>query len=211
MKKAFQNLFLLTLALLLVLGTVACRPVSLPPQVSATATPSTAGNGLDLWTVPPEENPPKGDDSLSSAPSQTPEPEQTASPTSRPTDTPTPGPTESPVQEDGIYDSKDEVALYLHLYGHLPSNYITKKEAQSLGWSGGSLEPYAPGKCIGGDYFGNYEKLLPTKKGRSYYECDIGTLGARSRGSKRIVWSSDGLIYYTGDHYESYTLLYGEE
>ena len=211
MKKAFQNLFLLTLALLLALGAVACRPVSLQPQASATATPGTAVSGLDLWTVPPEENPPKGDDSPSSVPVQTPAPEQTASPTSRPTDTPTPGPTESPVQEDGIYDSRDEVALYLHLFGHLPSNYITKKNAQSLGWSGGSLEPYAPGKCIGGDYFGNYEKLLPTKKGRTYYECDIDTLGARSRGSKRIVWSSDGLIYYTGDHYESYTLLYGEE
>ena len=113
--------------------------------------------------------------------------------------------------EDGVYDSKEEVALYIHLYGHLPSNYITKKKAQLLGWSGGSLEPYAPGKCIGGDRFGNYEGLLPTAPGRVYTECDIGTLGRRSRGAKRIVFSNDGLIYYSDDHYESFTLLYGEE
>ena len=115
------------------------------------------------------------------------------------------------VTEDGVYDSKEEVALYIHLFGHLPSNYITKKEAEKLGWPGGSLEPYAPGKCIGGSRFGNYEGLLPNAKGRQYYECDIGTLGARSRGAKRLIYSNDGLIYYTDDHYESFTLLYGEE
>ena len=111
---------------------------------------------------------------------------------------------------DGWYDSKDEVALYLLQYGHLPDNYITKKEAEKLGWPGGSLEPYAPGKSIGGSYFGNYEGLLPAKEGREYHECDIDTAGKKSRGAKRIVWSNDGLIYYTDDHYESFTLLYGE-
>lgn len=122
--------------------------------------------------------------------------------------------TESPEEllpEDGSYTTKEDVALYLHLYGHLPDNFISKKEAQNLGWTGGSLEPYAPGKCIGGSYFGNYEGLLPTKDGRSYTECDIDTLGASSRGAKRIVFSNDGLIYYTEDHYESFVLLYGEE
>lgn len=114
------------------------------------------------------------------------------------------------VAEDGEYTSRDEVALYLHTYGRLPSNYITKKEAQALGWEGGRLEPYAPGKSIGGDYFGNYEGLLPKKKGRKYYECDIDTQGKKSRGAKRIIWSNDGLIYYTDDHYESFELLYGE-
>jgi guanyl-specific ribonuclease Sa len=103
------------------------------------------------------------------------------------------------------------VAQYLALYGHLPQNFITKEEARKLGWNGGSLEPYAPGKSIGGDRFGNREGLLPTAKGRQYYECDIDTMGADSRGGKRIVWSNDGLIYYTDDHYESFTLLYGEE
>lgn len=117
--------------------------------------------------------------------------------------------TPSPVSEDGTYWTKDEVALYIHLFGHLPANYITKSEAQALGWEGGSLEPYAPGCSIGGGYFGNYEGLLPKAKGRTYTECDIDTKGARSRGAKRIVFSNDGLIYYTDDHYESFTLLYG--
>ncbi len=111
----------------------------------------------------------------------------------------------------GTYTSRDEVALYLHLYGQLPSNFITKKEAKALGWPGGSLEDYAPGKSIGGDVFGNYEGNLPAKKGRIYHECDIDTGGNRKRGAKRIVFSNDGLIYYTEDHYETFTLLYGDE
>ena len=115
------------------------------------------------------------------------------------------------IDEDGSYTSKEDVALYIHTYGHLPENFITKKEAQALGWNGGSLEPYAPGKCIGGSRFGNYESLLPAAEGRTYTECDIDTLGADSRGAKRIVFSNDGLVYYTGDHYESFELLYGEE
>lgn len=113
--------------------------------------------------------------------------------------------------EDGVYTSKEEVARYIYIYGHLPSNFITKKEAEELGWQGGSLEPYAPGKCIGGSHFGNYEGLLPKKDGRVYTECDIDTLGADKRGAKRIVFSNDGLIYYTGDHYGSFELLYGED
>ena len=118
--------------------------------------------------------------------------------------------TESSVNADGAYTSKEDVALYIHLYGHLPPNFITKKEAEKLGWTGGSLEPFAPGMCIGGSYFGNYEELLPQQEGRSYTECDIDTLGADTRGSKRIVFSNDGLIYYTEDHYQSFELLYGE-
>ena len=115
------------------------------------------------------------------------------------------------IDENGVYDQKDDVALYVHTYGHLPQNYITKKDAQALGWPGGGLDGYADGKCIGGDRFGNYEGLLPKKDGRTYTECDIDTLHKNSRGAKRIVFSNDGLIYYTDDHYESYTLLYGDE
>lgn len=118
---------------------------------------------------------------------------------------------EGELAEEGVYTSKEEVAKYLFLYGHLPSNYITKKEAEQLGWKGGSLEPFAPGMCIGGSRFGNYEGLLPEKEGRFYTECDIDTLGADKRGAKRIVFSNDGLIYYTEDHYQSFELLYGEE
>ena len=115
------------------------------------------------------------------------------------------------IDRDGVYTTKDDVALYIYTFGELPSNFITKKEAQKLGWEGGSLEPYAPGCCIGGSAFGNYEGKLPEKKGRTYTECDIDTLGKKSRGAKRIVYSNDGLIYYTGDHYETFELLYGEE
>lgn len=114
------------------------------------------------------------------------------------------------IDENGTYTSKDDVADYINSFGKLPANFITKKEAQKLGWHGGSLEEYAPGMCIGGDYFGNYEGLLPAKKGRKYYECDIDTLGKSKRGAKRIIYSNDGLIYYTEDHYESFELLYGE-
>lgn len=116
--------------------------------------------------------------------------------------------TEAALDPDGSYTSKEDVARYIHTYGCLPPNYITKADAKKLGWEGGSLEPFAPGMCIGGDYFGNYEGLLP--EDREYTECDIDTLGAEKRGAKRIVFSDDGLIYYTDDHYESFTLLYGE-
>ncbi len=118
-------------------------------------------------------------------------------------------PEQESLDPDGSYTTAEDVSLYLILYGELPGNFITKKEARALGWNGGSLELYAPGKCIGGDYFGNYEGLLP--EDREYRECDIDTLGKESRGAKRLVFSDDGLIYYTEDHYESFSLLYGEE
>jgi len=118
--------------------------------------------------------------------------------------------TEPVLDEDGSYTSKEDVALYIYTYGKLPENFITKNAARKLGWEGGSLEKFAPGKCIGGDKFGNYEGLLPDAPGRKWTECDIDTLGAKSRGAKRIVFSNDGLIYYTDDHYESFELLYGE-
>ena len=146
------------------------------------------------------------------------EPEDTAQPTEEALPTEVPAveeteaeplpeatPTEAVIAEDGEYTSKKDVALYIHTYGKLPGNFITKKDAQALGWSGGSLEPYAPGKSIGGDRFGNYEGLLPDGR---YKECDIDTKGKKSRGSKRIVFDDKGNIYYTSDHYESFTQLY---
>ena len=106
---------------------------------------------------------------------------------------------------DGSFTTKEDVALYIHTYGRLPDNFITKDEARDLGWEGGSLEDYAPGKCIGGDVFRNKEGHLPM--GPSYTECDIDTLGASARGAKRIVFSSDGRVYYTSDHYETFVEL----
>ena len=113
------------------------------------------------------------------------------------------------IDEDGIYTSKEDVALYIHTYNKLPKNFITKNQAKKYGWSSGGLDKYYENGCIGGDVFGNKEGLLPAKEGRIWYECDIDTLHQKKRGSKRIVFSSDGLIYYTGDHYESFELLYG--
>lgn len=161
---------------------------------------------------------PKDTPTETPTPEPTDEPTPTAEPTKAPTQKvtptakPTPSPTPAPaIDENGWYYSKDEVALYIHTYGKLPSNYITKKEAEKLGWTGGSVQKYKKGAAIGGTYFGNYEGLLPKKNGREYYECDIDTNGKSSRGAKRIIYSNDGLIYYTDDHYESFTLLYGEE
>ena len=124
------------------------------------------------------------------------------------TATPTPEPA---IDENGWYYSKEDVALYIYTYDKLPENFITKSEAQNLGWEGGSVERYKDGAAIGGDKFGNYEGLLPKKNGRKYFECDIDTNGKSSRGAKRIIFSNDGLIYYTDDHYESFELLYGDE
>lgn len=118
-------------------------------------------------------------------------------------------PEEASVTEDGLYILKDEVALYLHTYGHLPANYISKKEAQELGWDSkkGNLDEVAPGKSIGGSHFGNYEGMLPEKKGRKYYECDLEYEGGY-RGAKRLIYSNDGLIFYTEDHYKTFEQLY---
>lgn len=126
----------------------------------------------------------------------------------------TPTPTQEPtpeIDESGWYYSAEDVGLFLHVYGRLPDNFITKEEAGELGWTGGSVEKFKPGFAIGGSKFGNREGLLPKAEGRQYYECDIDTDGGKSRGAKRIVYSNDGLIFYTEDHYESFTQLYGEE
>ena len=120
-------------------------------------------------------------------------------------------PESTPIAPTGGYTHKDDVALYIHTYNCLPPNFMTKDEARALGWEGGGLDRYADGMCIGGDRFGNYEGLLPEANGRTYTECDIDTMHASKRGAKRIVFSNDGLIFYTDDHYESFTLLYGEE
>lgn len=115
------------------------------------------------------------------------------------------------LDEDGHYNSKEEVALYIHLYGRLPENYITKSECQDLGYANHQAQYAVPDGAIGGDRFGNREGLLPSAPGRTWTECDIDTWDKNARGKKRIVFSNDGLVYYTDDHYESFELLYGEE
>ena len=107
------------------------------------------------------------------------------------------------VARDRWYYDCDHVSAYIRTYGCLPGNYITKNQARQLGWQGGPVEPYAPGKAIGGDRFGNYERRLPQGFWR---ECDIDTKG-RSRGAKRIIFSNDRRIYYTADHYQTFRKL----
>lgn len=109
-----------------------------------------------------------------------------------------------PVYGEYYYDVVN-VVLYLEAYDELPPNYITKREAGELGWEGGSVEEYQEGAAIGGDSFGNREGLLPESDGRSYTECDIDTDGYGSRGSRRLVFSNDGLYFYTSDHYETFS------
>lgn len=113
------------------------------------------------------------------------------------------------IREDGSYTSRDEVALYLHTYGKLPKNFISKKDAEEQGFrfGEGDFGEAFPGMSVGGSRFGNYEGQLPEKAGRRYYECDIDYQGGR-RNAKRLVYSNDGLIFYTDDHYKSFTQLY---
>lgn len=169
-----------------------------PPQTQPETSPS----------LPPETQP-------ATQPATEPETQATTVPETEPETQPETEPETEPetqpagqLDPNGSYTSKEDVALYLHLYGRLPANFITKSQARALGWKSGSLDRYAPGKCIGGDRFYNREGLLPA--GHTYYECDIDTLGSSNRGAKRIVYSDDGLIYYTHNHYGSFTLLYGE-
>lgn len=195
----------------------------LPPQIDQTDPPTTQPEPTEPPTTQPDPEP-TVPPTTRPAPEPEPEPEPTVPPTTRPAPEPEPEPeppTTQPEPEpepepeptpqldpDGSYTTKDDVALYLHLYGHLPKNFITKSEAkEKYGWKSGSLEKKAPGKTLGGDRFYNKEGRLPA--GHTYYECDIDTLGSyASRGAKRIVYSDDGLIYYTDDHYETFTLLY---
>ena len=135
--------------------------------------------------------------------------------------TPTPEPTKAPNQARTSSGSGDPWALpitdaqtivnYLDAFGHLPDNFITKKEARSLGWdnSWNYVGEVAPGMSIGGDRFGNYEGQLPEKKGRTWYECDVGYKG-RKRNARRLLYSSDGLYYYTEDHYNTFKQMYPE-
>lgn len=105
-----------------------------------------------------------------------------------------------------------QIVNYLSIYGELPENFITKNEAKDLGWDNryNYVGEVAPGMSIGGDRFGNYEGLLPEKKGRVWYECDANYRG-KKRGAQRVMYSSDGLYYYTDDHYQTFTEMFPED
>ena len=115
------------------------------------------------------------------------------------------------VQESGKYTTRDSVAAYLCKFDKLPTNYVTQNEGKSLYESktGKTFEKWnfnpwtTIGVMIGGDKFANNEGLLP--KG-TYHEADID-YSAKNRGTKRLVYQSDCVIYYTADHYESFSKL----
>ncbi|MBE9915173.1 ribonuclease [Paenibacillus donghaensis] len=111
---------------------------------------------------------------------------------------------EKQAKSEGLTTFKS-VADYIKAHQKLPDNFITKDEAKQLGWDPqkGNLDKVAPGKSIGGDIFRNREKKLPVKKGRIWYEADINYESGR-RGKDRILFSNDGLIYKTEDHYETF-------
>ena len=186
MKRTAKRLAAALLALLLVFALTACGAAAPAP------------------TAPPASEP---------APAATPEAVPTAEPSApEREETPDDAPQPALPDEDGFYYDVENVVKYLAAYGRLPANYITKNEARALGWEGGTPEAYLEGTAIGGDRFGNREGLLPAAEGRSYTECDIDTLGKSSRGAKRLVFSNDGLYFYTEDHYESFCeLLVTEE
>ena len=223
-----KRILSLLLVLAVLFGLAGCAASNLPPETTlaaestATTQVTTAPEETEAPTQAPttqpeteptekpEPKPTQPKPTESTLPPQTDPPPETQPPIMPPETEPETQPEIEPTQSkpQKSYTHKDEVAQYIHKHGHLPDNFITKKEAKALGWRSGSLERYAPGKCIGGDRFYNREGLLPA--GHTYYECDIDTLGSSSRGAKRIVFSTDGLIYYTSDHYRSFTLLYGE-
>ena len=198
----------LLLALALLLGGCGSAAVHVPAP-----TPTEA---LSLVTAPAE-TPTAVTEAPDVTAAVTPSPDATPTPDPAPVDTEASAPlaTESPapageeapaLSESGSYTAPEDVAAYLHSYGRLPSNFITKNDAKALGWdsSKGNLWDVAPGKSIGGDRFGNYEGLLP--EGR-YRECDVNYAGGY-RGGERIIYGEDGSVYYTADHYQSFTRLY---
>ena len=117
---------------------------------------------------------------------------------------------EAPAETSGPIIEPQAIADYLFEHGELPENFITKREAQALGWDRNYLSDVAPGMSIGGDHFGNYEGQLPRVKGRKFYECDANYRGGK-RGAERIVYSNDGHVWYTKDHYQTFTELFPSE
>ncbi len=161
-----------------------------------------AASQVTAVTAPQAETPARPADAVTDKPAVTDRPAAVAQKPAAAVDKPTKPVADDGVVQDGEYYDKDHVAAYIRKFdGKLPRNYITKSKAKSLGWQGGPLEPYAPGKAIGGDWFGNYEHRLPNG---TYKECDIGTRG-RPRGTKRLIYTPHGKkIYYTADHYETF-------
>lgn len=224
-----KKLLSVLLILALLLGLTGCQPSDVPAFTQEPTQTTAAETETTQVTEPSTEaTVPESEPEPTQAPTEKPEPKPTQ-PKPKPTQPEQeeqPRPTQEPHETEPeetepeetepeetqpketepapqkSYTGKEEVAAYIAKYGKLPDNFITKSQARNLGWKSGSLERYAPGKCIGGDRFYNNEGILPA--GKTYYECDIDTLGKSSRGAKRIVFTKSGDIYYTSDHYETF-------
>ena len=122
------------------------------------------------------------------------------------------------VEETGIYTTKDSVAAYLCKFDKLPGNYVGKNEGKKLyefktgkTFDKWNFNPWTTiGVMIGGDNFDNLasnpENFHETLPEGSYHEADVDYSGA-NRGTKRLVYQPDCVIYYTSDHYESFAQL----
>lgn len=107
------------------------------------------------------------------------------------------------------YATKDGVngADYWLYYKHkLPEYYITKEQAEDLGWRAkkGNLAEVAPGKMIAGEPYKNKNGHLPSAPGRQWYEADISYIAGFRSDCDRILCSNDGLIFVTCDHYKTF-------
>ena len=121
------------------------------------------------------------------------------------------------LEEEGSYNDMEDVAAYIYKYHHLPSNYVDKGTASLAGWEGGPVRNVIPGASIGGDrfygdrFFEEYSSSpLPRATGRFYRECDVNSDMIFERGFERLLYSNDGLVYYTPDHYKTFRLIYGQ-
>ena len=202
MKSGWKRILVAAVCVILLTGLIAALADAV--NVSGTETAELQG---ELWAGKRKTTP-------------TPKPRKTPKPSTSPaeaTPSPTPlkelesiaAPTNSPVPDGPIIDPQ---SITDWLYSHdftLPDNFITKKEAQQLGWGGRYkyVSDVAPGMSIGGDRFGNYEELLPTARGRKYYECDCYYTSGK-RNAYRLVFSNDGLVFYTEDHYQTFVQMY---
>lgn len=189
----FKRLMPLFLAVILLFS--ACGPLE-DPELQSFSQPAATSAPAETSVENMTETAPQTAEAATAVPEDTAPPETSAQTEALPEGLP---------EEGEYYYDVENVVLYLELYGELPPNYITKDEARKLGWEGGSVEDYKDGAAIGGDVFGNREGILPEKKGRVYTECDIDTDGYYSRGSRRLVYSDDGLYFYTSDHYETFS------
>ncbi len=99
----------------------------------------------------------------------------------------------------------DGADWHLKYTGKLPEYYISRMDAKKLRRNpkNNYLDDSASGYMLyGGQYF-NRNGHLPEKQGRIWYEADIDYMSGK-RNSKRILFSNDGLMFITYDHYQTF-------